>query len=98
MKETITKREFDIISFKDSDNTKCSIQKDYKSKGNCIFLGSDEVKIYGITDRRFKISEEEIRKKFELNDIETNSRIKLNRYQVRELIPILQKFVDSGSL
>lgn len=95
MKTKKTKRGFDIINFKDSYKTKCSIQQ--SSVGTHIWLGSSDL-IVNVGYPWREVSKEELKTKFNAKEILGNNRIHLNQKQVAKLIPILQKFVDTGEI
>lgn len=91
-----TERGFDYKSFKDRNGVECSIQKSSIATEDCIWLGANDIGL-----KHFKAHEG-------WNDIEfnntieehwiANNRMHLSRNQVKKLLPILQKFVETGEL
>lgn len=98
MKKSKTNRGFGLIQFTDSYNVDCSIQKSSAALDDYIWLGADSLGLRGFNNGWKNISEEEVKEKFNVKEIVYNSRMHLNREQVKELIPILQKFVDTGTI
>ena len=81
-------------SFVDSNGSVCSIQKSSKASGDFIWLGVSNPKIL--------ITEDEVIGKYVEVDMPSNwtakSRMHLSMEQARDLLPMLQKFADSGRL
>lgn len=95
MRKTKTARGFGIRKFKDVNGVECSVQE--SSSGDNIWLGACEIGLaVGYPWR--EISDAEIKAKFGAEVIQSNRRMHLNIKQVKELIPILQKFVESGEI
>lgn len=94
MELTKTQRGFDLTYFMDRYGNKCSLQKSSIATEDCIWLGIDTPKL--------TIFEDENRGKYINTKIPDNwsvdSRMHLTQQQVKELLPILQKFVDTGDL
>jgi hypothetical protein len=89
-----TERGFSIYEFKDRYNIPCSLQKSSIATEDCIWLGVD--------DADPKIMASQIIEggtgwaKYPIPDsVSLNTRMHLSVEQVKELIPILQKFVES---
>ena len=80
-----TNRGFSISSFKDSYGHMCSIQKSSSASEPKIWLGIDNAKI---TTKDGSPMDSE--------NMTTFSRMHLNQEQVKKLLPILQKFADTG--
>lgn len=94
MKRTKTKRGFTIIKFKDDAGIDCSIQE---SSTTGIWIGAYELGLnVGYPWR--KISDDEIRSKFNASEFVANNRIRLTEKQLKKLIPVLQKFIEKGEL
>lgn len=73
---------------------------------DCIWLGIDKVKIEeffngpllkGMNSKWLEINPEDLKHSPE-NTIHIFSRMHLSREQVKELLPILQRFVDTGEI
>lgn len=88
------KRGFQHGNFTDLYGEKCSIQKSSLATDDAIWLGIYEPKL--------TVFENEQKGKYIVanmpDNFMVNSRMHLNREQVAELLPILQKFVDTGEL
>lgn len=103
MEKSKTSRGFDVINFKDWYGEKCSIQKSSLFEEDCIW--------FGIMDANPQIMASQA-KNFGIETSETTgwvpypvpkevlmtTRMHLNREQVSELLPILQKFVETGEI
>lgn len=97
MKEQITNRGFGLVEFIDSKGVPCSIQQSSSAEEEAIWIGCDDADPkyfipYGNPSWR----------KLEKPELATywvfNTRMHLTREQVEEIIPILQKFVETGEL
>ncbi len=95
--ESVTERGFKRIEFLDRYNNECSIQKSSLGTEDAIWFGIDEAEPKILASKVMKgvcgwvdypIHE----------DVMINTRMHLTVDQVKELIPILQKFVDTGKL
>lgn len=97
MNKTKTNRGFSIIEGgRDTNGVKFNIQKSSSAMEDKIWFGAIEIGL-----KHFKAGEGW--KDVELTDTMqehyvANNRLHLNREQVAEIIPILQKFVDTGEL
>lgn len=100
-------RGFRVGTFFDSYGAECSIQKSSSAMDYCILLGindadpqimsSDAIRM-GLKDRAGNESDNGW-VKFEIpKEVLLNTRMHLTRKQVKELLPILQKFVDTGDI
>ena len=82
-------RGFRYKLFKDMDENECSIAETSVEEEDCIWFGIDEPKIVtAIGNKPVQLPE----------GVEVLSRMHLSREQVSQLIPILQKFADTGHL
>jgi hypothetical protein len=85
-----TNRGFDFTEFKDRNDNECSLQKSSIATEDCIWLGVSDPKVQ-VCDNGWR-------------DVELpegtliSSRMHLTREQVKELLPYLQKFVETGEL
>lgn len=96
MEKTTTSRGFGPYEFVDCGGNVCTVQKSSSALEDKIWLGSKELNIQhfeaglGWSKVMFK------------NTIEdhyvANNRMELNRQQVADLLPILQKFVETGEI
>lgn len=97
MRKSRTPRGFDVVTFKDRNNVECSIQISSVATEECIWFGCDDAdpKIFvPFTDKPWR----KLEKPPEAEEWIFNTRMHLNREQVAKLIPLLQKFVDTGSI
>jgi hypothetical protein len=86
-----TDRGFAIIEFKDRYDNPCSLQKSSLATDEAIWLGVDDIKP--------QILEEGQWVRFPLPaNVVFHNRMHLTRDQVSELIPHLQKFVETGEI
>jgi transcriptional regulator with XRE-family HTH domain len=97
MKKVVTQRGYSAIEFIDQHDKLCTIQKSS--------LGTEDAIWFGINDAEPKILSSKIIDggtgwaKYPIpEDVKINTRMHLTREQVRELLPILQKFVDIGKI
>lgn len=87
-------RGFENLKFVDSYNNQCSIQKSSSAMDDFIWLGIDNPKLTVFNDESMGQYLETTLPKTWVVD----SRMHLSREQVAELLPILQKFVETGEL
>ena len=89
-------------NFKDGNGENCSIQESSAAEQAYIWLGCDEIGLKGFIpngDPSWRdVTKEQVQEKFGFKHIIANNRMHLTQEQVKELIPILQKFVDTGSI
>ena len=97
LKETTTNRGFKLIEFDDLYETRCNIQESSLATDKAIWFGveSAEPKIMASKTKEggtgwvdYPIPE----------DVKLTTRMHLTREQVNNLLPILQKFVDTGEI
>lgn len=103
MKIDKTHREFNITEFKDVNGYKCSLQKSSRAMEDYVWLGvnnhnaqimASKAKEHGIKTNEntgwvdYPIPE----------DVLMTTRMHLNREQVADLLPYLQRFVETGEL
>lgn len=88
-----TQRGFDLSTFKDSYGNECSLQKSSSIEPK-VWLGINNPKLIVFeNDSMGKYIETVMPKTFSVN-----SRMHLTQKQVKELLPQLQKFADTGEL
>lgn len=92
-----TKRGFRIDKFVDLYGAECSIKKSSLATDDAIWIG--------ITDAKPIILGSKVRDdltgwvKYPVpDDVQIRTRMHLNREQVKALMPILQRFVDTGDI
>lgn len=98
-----TQRGFAIVSFKDCYGHSCSMQKSSSAERDCIWLGIDdaEPKIMASQARQYGVetTEREGWVPFPVpNVVSMTTRMHLTRKDVKKLMPLLQRFVDTGEL
>ncbi|MFN3802171.1 hypothetical protein [Belliella pelovolcani] len=87
-------RGFESGKFTDLYGEKCSVQKSSLATDDAIWIGIDKPKLTVFENEQMgKYLVTEMPKNFSVS-----SRMHLNREQVAELLPILQKFVETGKL
>lgn len=107
MKKKTTQRGFELYEFKDQYGEKCSLQKSSLATADAIWLGiddanpqimsSDAIRM-GLRDRTYTEADNGWTP-FEIpKEVLLSTRMHLTRSQVKKLLPILQKFVDTGEI
>lgn len=94
-----TSRGFKIGKFKDNKNVECTIQESSNALKSCIWLGALDIGLKEFIAHRKPSAWAPI----ELEDsidhhYIANNRMELTQEMAQELIPILQKFVETGEL
>jgi hypothetical protein len=103
MKIQATERGFPIAEFTDLYGAKCSIQKSSLADDQCIWLGLSEVKasVMAKHAHRVGIDSEVVVGWIPFPipaEVQIPTRMHLNRQQVAELLPLLQRFVETGEI
>jgi hypothetical protein len=103
MKHSTTNRGFDIFEFTDLYGNECSVQKSSLATEDAIWLGvnaanpkilASEASVYGVaTNETCGWVEYPVPR-----CVSMTTRMHLSRYQAAALLPILQRFVDTGDL
>ena len=92
MKIEHTERGFVRIDFKDQYGIDCSLQKSSLATEDCIWLGCNDADpkelISGLGWQRILMPKEYI----------ANTRMHLTREQVKQLLPYLERFVNTGEI
>ena len=97
MERIKTDRRFSLIQFKDRNGAGCSLQQSSLATEDAIWLGIDDpdpqimaskVQEGGTGWVKYPIPE----------DVFITTRMHLTQKQVKDLLPILQKFVDTGEI
>ncbi|MBA1335899.1 MAG: hypothetical protein HPY66_1717 [Firmicutes bacterium] len=97
LEEGYTSRGFKIIHFQDLYGSRCSIQKSSLATDDAIWFGVDDadpkimaskVQENGVGWVKYPIPE----------DVLLATRMHLTREQAKQLLPILQEFVETGEL
>ena len=101
MKKSKTERGFAIIEFIDRYDHKCSLQKSSLAFEQAIWIGVDDPDPK-IMASEVTLPDEPTRTgwvKYPIPDgVLINTRMHLTQEQVKELLPHLQKFVETGEL
>ena len=96
MERSTTNRGFAIYESKDSNGVDFSIQKSSSAMEDKIWFGANDIGL-----KHFKAhvgwSDVELTDTIEEHYV-ANNRLHLNQEQVAELLPILQKFVETGEI
>ncbi len=97
IKESLTNRGFKLIEFDDLYNAKCNIQKSSLATNDAIW--------FGIADSEPKIMASKIKEggtgwvDYPIpEDVILTTRMHLSREQIKDLLPILQRFIETGEI
>lgn len=98
-----TQRGFSIAQFTDRYGNKCSLQKSSLATEDCIWFGADDANPQIMVSQAEKHGLEPQGENGWMpypipEDVLLSTRMHLNREQVAELLPYLQKFVETGEL
>ena len=98
-----TQRGFELGQFKDRYGVECSIQKSSLASEDAIWLGVSKAEpIIMATDAQklgLPTSENVGWVKFDMpKEVSINTRMHLTQDMVKELLPILQRFVETGEI
>lgn len=97
MKKTKTNRGFAIIEFKDRYDSACSLQKSSLATEDCIWFGVDDAEPKIMASQTpeggtgwvpYPLSE----------NVLLTTRMHLTQEQVKNILPYLQKFVETGEI
>ncbi len=103
MKVTQTNRGFGIVNFTDYYGAKCSVQKSSLATEDAIWFGIDDAEPKIMASAAVRLGVETTEKVGWIDypipkEVLLTTRMHLTRDQVIDLIPILTRFVKSGSL
>jgi len=99
MKQKTTNRGFPYYDFEDARGNKCSIQESSNAMEQRIWFGADEIGLKKFTPKQGLWEDIELEQDHPHGIVHVaNNRMELNRETVKTLIPLLQKFVDTGEL
>ena len=97
MFRTKTERGFAVVEFEDMYGVSCSIQKSSLASEDCVWMGLNEVVP--------KIMAKELREDLtgwvnfpSPEEVLLNARMHINKQQAKEIIEVLQTFVDTGEI
>lgn len=98
MKVRKTNRGFDYTSFKDEKGNVCSLQKSSSVTKDCVWLGCDEIGLQHFIPN-IGWQSVELRNGGPSGEAYiANNRMHLTRSQVKNLLPYLKKFIETGEL
>ena len=97
MDKDTTSRGFDYYQFKDHYGVDCSLQKSSLAEEDAIWLGVEECNPKIMASQVMEGGTGWV--KYPVHpDVQMTTRMHLSVEQVKELIPLLQKFVDTGEI
>lgn len=97
IKERQTNRGFKLIEFEDFYNVKCNIQESSLATEEAIWFGVEDPEPLIMASKTLEGGTGWVKYNIP-DDVLLVSRMHLTREQVKELLPVLQKFVDKGEL
>jgi hypothetical protein len=98
MKMKKTERGFAYSNFKDAFGVDCTIQKSSIATADCIIIGADKINLKEYTAGEGWKSHPEVDEGTQEHHYYATNRMTLTREQVAKLLPILQKFVETGNI
>jgi hypothetical protein len=98
MKSKKTQRGFALYEFTDRNGEKCKIQKSSIATEDAIWLGSDKLRVQEFVAYREPAWQDVEFEHTEKHHFIGNNSMHLTRKQVKKLLPILQKFVETGDI
>ena len=97
MKKSKTGRGFAIIEFEDCYGVECSIQKSSSASEDRIWFGANELGLKVMTPYA-GWNEVDVTDMVGTDQWIANTRMHLNQEQCKELIEVLQRFVETGEI
>lgn len=97
IKETKTDRGFKLIEFKDFYENSCNIQESSLATEEAIWIGVEDANPKILASKNKEDGTGWIKYPIPA-EVQLTTRMHLTREQVKELLPILQKFVDTGEI
>lgn len=98
MKIKKTERGFPYTEFKDYNGVECKIQKSSLATDDCIWLGAKKIGLQEFIVGKGWIEKPECDVHTMEHHFVANNIMHLSREQVAELLPVLQKFVETGEI
>lgn len=93
MEMQVTNRGFRYTEFTDRNGTKCSLQESSLATEPAIWFGASNLEVKEFTPGRgWNVVE------LSKGDVIGNQRMHLTQEQVRALLPMLQRFAETGEL
>lgn len=96
MKLKKTERGFAYSKFKDAFGIDCTIQKSSIATAQCIIIGPDKINLQEYTAGKGWVPRPEFDEGTINHHYHCNQTMTLTREQVAELLPLLQRFVETG--
>lgn len=98
-----TQRGFDYTDFKDNNGVRCSIQKSSSAMEDKIWFGVNELNPQIMCSEAKKVGVPQLYENgwqpYHIpKEVLCNDRMHLTREMVQDILPILQKFVDTGEI
>lgn len=97
MERKETSRGFYYYNFKDTRGNKCSLQESSNAMKECIWIGADEIGLSKFDPNEGWSDVILEQNPYGIHHV-ANNRVELDQETVAKLIPLLQKFVDTGQL
>jgi hypothetical protein len=98
MKMKKSERGFAYANFKDAFGADCTIQKSSIATDDCIILGHDKLNLREYTKENGWVPRPEFDESTEDHHFLANNMMTLTREQVAKLLPVLQRFVETGEI
>lgn len=98
MKLKKTARGFALREFVDANGVECRIQKSSSAEEDRIWLGASKLRVQEFVAFRQPAWEDVKFEQTMEHHFVGNEAMHLNRKQVKKLLPILQKFVETGEI
>jgi len=103
MEKVTTNRGFSLIKFKDRYNNDCSIQESSLATEDCIWIGIDDPnpQIMASQAKEFGVETNETTGWVDYpipEEVSLNTRMHITRDQAKEIIEVLQIFVETGEI
>lgn len=103
MKKSVTNRGFHSIEFKDKYERSCSLQESSLATEPAIWLGVDDAnpKVLALDARQVGIETNQTTGWIHYpvpSQVSMDTRMHLTQQEVRELLPYLQRFAETGEL
>jgi hypothetical protein len=96
MERTKTNRGFALYEFEDRNGEICTVQKSSIATEDAIWLGARDLRVQEFI--AYQGWKDVVFENTPTHHFVGNERMHLTQSQVKELIPILQKFVDTGEI
>lgn len=98
MSTETTERGFAFVKFNDMNGVACKIQKSSIATDDAIWFGAEKIGLQEFVAFRQPAWQEVELEQNERHHYIANNSMHLSRDQLRELLPILQRFVETGEV